>query len=72
MTQIDASGGGAGNGRGRATAATAATTTTVTAAAAMDDGAATDAMEAEVSARSTDSTDFYVDDVEVARRGGKY
>ena len=35
----------------------------------MDDGAATDAMEAEVAARSMDSTDFDVDDVEVARRG---
>ena len=34
----------------------------------MDDGAVTDAMEAEVAARSTNSTDCDVDDAEVARR----
>ena len=32
------------------------------------DGAATDAMEAQAAARSTDSTDCDVDDAEVARR----
>jgi len=33
------------------------------------DGAATDAMEAEVAARSMDSTDWHDDDAAVARRG---
>ena len=54
---------------GATTATAATTTTTVAAAAAMDDGAVTDAMEAEVAARSTDSTDCDVDDAAVARRG---